>query len=177
MCPVVHRIDTPIISRTVVVLFSEYGTSKDHAITYWVIPYQFLPVIHVFPRQNYLLSFVLKAICSLQLFDFGKVRQRQARLESPFATPSFRKIANLHTLFLFELNESPNRTVVENNQKNNIPEPICNPTRRYLFLIASTYSCSSFAGFVSSNRRLTGALYFCPRPKLIAIALVCPICK
>jgi len=43
--------------------------------------------------------------------------------------------------------------------------------------MASTYSCSSFAGFVSSNLRFTGALYFSPRPKLIPMALVWPICK
>ncbi len=41
----------------------------------------------------------------------------------------------------------------------------------------STYSTSSFAGFVSSNRRLHSPPYFCARPKFKQIDLACPICK
>ena len=35
----------------------------------------------------------------------------------------------------------------------------------------------SFAGLVSSNLKLTGALNFSPKLKLIAIAFTCPMCK
>ena len=52
-----------------------------------------------------------------------------------------------------------------------------NPSHKTSFLIAFTYSTSSFSGFVSSNLRLTGALYFCPNPKFKPIALACPMCK
>ena len=51
------------------------------------------------------------------------------------------------------------------------------PSQLMSFFIASTNSCSSLAGFVSSNRRFTGALYLRPNPKFKHMADACPICK
>ena len=43
--------------------------------------------------------------------------------------------------------------------------------------MALTYSTLSFAGLVSSKRKLTGALNFLPKLKLRAIAFTWPMCK
>src|SRR6185295_7412211 len=44
-------------------------------------------------------------------------------------------------------------------------------------MIESTYSCSSFVGFVSSNRRLNLPAYSCARPKFRQMLLACPMCR
>src|SRR5690606_2506612 len=52
-----------------------------------------------------------------------------------------------------------------------------NPSHFTSSLMASTNSCSSLIGFVSSKRKLTGALYFIPNPKFRQIEEAWPICK
>src|SRR5215831_21391970 len=44
-------------------------------------------------------------------------------------------------------------------------------------MIDSSYSTVSFAGFVSSNRRLHDPLYSAATPKFRQIDLACPMCK
>src|SRR5271170_7922833 len=44
-------------------------------------------------------------------------------------------------------------------------------------MMESTYSCSSFSGFVSSNRRLVLPPNSSANPKLKQMDLACPICR
>jgi hypothetical protein len=69
----------------------------------------------------------------------------------------FRKVRNLHRLFRFNHRNCPIRTTAENNRKHNVLQQLT-LTKVESSLIASTYSCSSLAGLVSSKRKFTGAL-------------------